>query len=253
VSHTSKGKGKQKIDYASSLEGTHGSASEAEVVRRLLCRNNLAALGDWADAELHPTRVLRGSARAKDRQHNYRRSKNKKPVLVLQHEHRAHGHDGEHAKLMVASSPSYGGTGKTKLTLGGVSNAHSRDVASSSVVHDPGHDEPSVRLAEEGQQQLTLGQTTQLKSLSRARKYSIMGLITLMGCTVLAAAYATHLTGRSHMSCTRCIVFAATVALAFLTVLAMLIARRALSEALLAGLLELVFGFALLAELNDIM
>jgi hypothetical protein len=48
-------------------------------------------------------------------------------------------------------------------------------------------------------------------------------------------------------------VFAATVALAFLTVLAMLIARRALSEALLAGLLELVFGFALLAELNDIM
>jgi hypothetical protein len=71
--------------------------------------------------------------------------------------------------------------------------------------------------------------------------------------TVVLSVYGTHVTGKKRMSCTKGIVFAATALLAWLTVLAMITARRALSEALLAGLLEFIFGFALLVELDDFM
>ncbi|KAH7082895.1 hypothetical protein BKA63DRAFT_387132, partial [Paraphoma chrysanthemicola] len=78
-----KWKGKQRTDYASSLEGTHGSASETEAMRRFLCKTNLTAVGDWATAELHSTRLLRGSARVKDRDHKRQRSKVKKSMFLL--------------------------------------------------------------------------------------------------------------------------------------------------------------------------
>ena len=117
----------------------------------------------------------------------------------------------------------------------------------------PKHDEDPIRLAEEGQPQSHLSQCTDSKPLSRARVQVLSGLIVLKVLTLALSAYGAYLTGRARMSCTKCIVFAATALLALFTVLAMLIARRALSEALLAGLIEFVFGFALVVELDDFM
>jgi high-affinity Fe2+/Pb2+ permease len=91
------------------------------------------------------------------------------------------------------------------------------------------------------------------KPLSRVRVYVLAGLIVSMVLTVVLSVYGTHVTGKKRMSCTKGIVFAATAFLVWLTVLAMITARRALSEALLAGLLEFIFGFALLVELDDFM
>jgi hypothetical protein len=71
--------------------------------------------------------------------------------------------------------------------------------------------------------------------------------------TVVLSGFGAHTTGKARMSSTKVIVFTATALLSCLTVLAMLIARRAPSEALLAGLLEFSFGFALLIELDDFM
>jgi hypothetical protein len=70
---------------------------------------------------------------------------------------------------------------------------------------------------------------------------------------VVLSAFGAHTTGKARKSSTKVIVFTATALLSCLTVLAMLIARRAPSEALLAGLLEFSFGFALLIELDDFM
>ncbi|KAH7093402.1 hypothetical protein FB567DRAFT_173776 [Paraphoma chrysanthemicola] len=230
VSSAPKWKGKQRTGYASSLEGTHGSASETEAMRRFLCKANLTAVGDWATAELHSTRLLRGSARVKDRDPKRHRSKVKKPIFLLGQSAHVPGDDPEPDKLLTLTLPTYGGT----------------LVQSSSDALEQPRIDGSPCLLEEGRHTSAHG-----KRLSQVRKYIIFGLITLMGCTAITAGYVIHLTGRTRLSCTRCTIFAATVVLASLTIPAMLIARRAMSEALLAGLLELVFGFALVAELKD--
>lgn len=55
------------------------------------------------------------------------------------------------------------------------------------------------------------------------------------------------------MACTKGIIFSATVLVSCFTVLAMVVARHALQEALLAGLLEFLVGFALVVEIHDFM
>jgi hypothetical protein len=117
----------------------------------------------------------------------------------------------------------------------------------------PKHDEEHIRLAEEGQCPPITSQKTDVKPLSRTRVHAVVGLLVLMLLTVTFSALGAHTTGKARLSHTKVIVFIASTLLACLTALAMLIARRALSEALLAGLLEFSFGFALLVELDDFM
>ncbi|KAF2830328.1 hypothetical protein CC86DRAFT_160030 [Ophiobolus disseminans] len=239
--HQDKGKRRVKSGYASSLSVTYGSASEAEVERRALCKDTLIALGDWADTELEHARPLKGVTRAKPRQQSRRMSKQKKPVIVIeQHDHahvagRASGRGGERGP-MFTTAPTYGSTDARYLRH-----------------RSPKQDDDPVRLAEEGRSLTVTQQLAESKPLSHARVYMLAGLIIMKMLTIVLSAYAAFLTGRTRMSCTKGIVFSSTVLLSTLTVLAMLISKRALSEALLAGLIEFVFGFALVVELDDFM
>ncbi|KAF2025768.1 hypothetical protein EK21DRAFT_116474 [Setomelanomma holmii] len=232
--YKTKGKGKQKLHYASSLEGAYGSASEAEAIRKALCRDSVAAASNWADQELQSTR-LKGSSKERIRQNNHYPGKHKKHVVVIQGTRRRVEHE-ERAALMATPTASYSGTATVAPHL-----------------HGPDLDEHTVGLAEEGQHVTTVLSELQDKSLSRMRVNVLRGIMVVTALTLLLTAYGVHLMGKSRMPCTRCVVFLGTVAMTCFTVIAMLIARRALSEALLAGLIALVFGFTLLAELKDFM
>jgi hypothetical protein len=119
----------------------------------------------------------------------------------------------------------------------------------------PKYDEDAVRLAEEDQCSPTTPHRIEakVKSLPRTRVYAVVGLVAVMLLTIVLSAFGAHTTGKARLQYTKVIVFIASALVSCLTVVAMLIARRALSEALLAGLLEFSFGFALLVELDDFM
>ncbi|OAL06337.1 hypothetical protein IQ06DRAFT_78024 [Phaeosphaeriaceae sp. SRC1lsM3a] len=88
ATYIGKGKSKLKTESSSSLSGTHGSASEAELDERLLRKGNLLAMGDWANTQQDSTRPLKGDARAKERQQHSRKNKNKKPIVVIEQDNR---------------------------------------------------------------------------------------------------------------------------------------------------------------------
>lgn len=77
----SKGKGKVGPSYPSSLSATHGSDSDNEAVQE----NMIVGIGDWTADDPTTTRPLKGAARARKRCKVNRRSKPKKPVIVIQH------------------------------------------------------------------------------------------------------------------------------------------------------------------------
>lgn len=89
--------------------------------------------------------------------------------------------------------------------------------------------------------------------LSRVRINIIIGLCVLIVFTFALSVFAAHYTGKGRLACTKGIIFCATVLLSLLTVLVMNLSGRALQEALLAGLLEFVIGFALVMEIRDFM
>jgi hypothetical protein len=107
-----KGKGKLRTVYSSSLSGTHGSASEAEVGCAVQRRDNLLAIGDWADSELDASRPLKGTVRAKQRQQPRRKPKHKKPIVVIEQDNRARGHADICNGPSLTTSPLYKGIGK---------------------------------------------------------------------------------------------------------------------------------------------
>jgi hypothetical protein len=115
------------------------------------------------------------------------------------------------------------------------------------------HDENHLRLAEEGQNQAFSAHQSLHRPLSRIRVYLLALLIGLMVLTISLSFLGAHYTGKGRMACTKGIVFGTTVLMAFLTILAMIVASRAPHEALLAGLLEIIIGFTLLLELDDFM
>jgi hypothetical protein len=116
------------------------------------------------------------------------------------------------------------------------------------------HDDDLTRLAEEGRSQIATPATkATTTSLSRTRVYALGVVVLVMGLTIALAAFGAHITGKARLSQTKIIIFTATTLLACFMVSAMLIARRALSEALLAGMLQFFFGFALLVELDEFM
>ncbi|KAL6703647.1 hypothetical protein ACN47E_009421 [Coniothyrium glycines] len=91
------------------------------------------------------------------------------------------------------------------------------------------------------------------RPLSNTRRYLVATLVLLIFITLaLSVRYAYHF-GRGQMACTKGIIMGASVLVVVFTVVAMHVARRALQEALLAGLLEIAIGFILLQELNDLM
>lgn len=81
--------------------------------------------------------------------------------------------------------------------------------------------------------------------LTPTRKSIIVGLMLLKVFILVIAAYGAYLTGSKRLPCTKGILFAATSSMAIMTVFAMLAGKRSLAEALLAGLVEFVFGFGM--------
>ena len=117
-----KGKHKLKAGYASSLSVAYGSASEVEAERKALRRDNLIALGDWADTELEPGRALRGMVRAREPRPNRRKQKQKKPIVVIEQAGRLQINGRDHAwreerGLMLVTAPSYGGTSRYPFSM----------------------------------------------------------------------------------------------------------------------------------------
>jgi len=104
-----------RTGYASSLSAAYGSASEAEMEHTALRRNNLTALGHWADADLETTPPLKGRVRAKDRRQTRYRLKQKKPVVVIEQEVRpTEGtvvESPEQHAFTLSTVPSYGSIG----------------------------------------------------------------------------------------------------------------------------------------------
>lgn len=250
--YNGKGKEKARLSYASSLSATHGSASEPEVERRAVRRGDLLAMGGWAAHDAAPTPPLRGAVR-KERYPPRRTHGHKKPRVIIKQEART-------SLAGMISDPTVGpmvvhGEGGSPLPHPHANNEVTNDGTGKTYLRHrtTAHEEDPLRSAEEGHAPPIPSPTTKCKPLSCTRVYVLAGLIVSMVVTVILSAYGSHLTGKKRMSCTKGIVFAATALLAWLTVLAMVTARYALLEALLAGLLEFIFGFALLVELDDFM
>jgi hypothetical protein len=112
-----KGKGKLNTGYSSSLSGTHGSASEAEVNCTTLRRDKLLAMCDWVDSELDISRPLRGTARAKECQQPHPKLKHKNPIVVIEQDHRAGGHLDRCSGTAFITSPSCKDTGRSHSPL----------------------------------------------------------------------------------------------------------------------------------------
>jgi hypothetical protein len=91
------------------------------------------------------------------------------------------------------------------------------------------------------------------RRLSRARLNVVIGLCVFIVLTFALSVFAAHHTGKSRLACTKGIIFSATVLISMCTILVMILARRTLQEALLAGLLQFVIGFALIVEIRDFM
>lgn len=89
--------------------------------------------------------------------------------------------------------------------------------------------------------------------ISRTRLNLVIGLCVFIALVFSISVFAAHHTGKGRLACTKGIIFSATVLISMCTVLVMILARRALQEALLAGLLEFIIGFALVIEIHDFM
>ena len=89
--------------------------------------------------------------------------------------------------------------------------------------------------------------------LTRTRLYALISLLSAIALTFALFTFAAHYTGKGRMGCTKGIIFVGTLLISCFTVLAMIVARRSLQEALLAGLLEFLVGFALVVEIHDFM
>ncbi|KAF2793280.1 hypothetical protein K505DRAFT_244767 [Melanomma pulvis-pyrius CBS 109.77] len=229
------GKGKAIATYASSLSATQGSASEAEAEIEATRDNSLFGLGDWTADGPVTAAPLKGFARAGKRQRTNRRPKPKKPEVVI------------HGGPVFASSDDEGPAVANPATT----HRNSRDVKYLRHRRKPEHDQ--LNLAEEGRLSEATTRSSSPRPLSRARFYVLTSLVIAIVLTFALATFAAHHTGKMRMACTKGIIFSATVLVSCFTVLAMIVARHSLQEALLAGLLEFLVGFALVVEIHDFM
>lgn len=222
--YTDKGKGKTLKTYASSLSATHGSGSEAEAEQD----NVLFGVGDQFESS-----TLRGAARARKRVQGHKISRPKKVPLVI------------HYGVPVPGSPKEGRGPDLKQN----SRCSGKDTnylrarklkKPDDLLTDEEHVSPSY-------------ERNPVRRFSRARLNVVIGLCVLIALIFGLSVFAAHHTGKDRLACTKGIIFSATVLISICTVLVMILARRALQEALLAGLLEFAIGFALVIEIRDFM
>ncbi|KAF2449624.1 hypothetical protein P171DRAFT_196736 [Karstenula rhodostoma CBS 690.94] len=222
--YTGKGKGKIVKTYASSLSATHGSGSEAEAEQD----NVLFGVGDQFESS-----TLRGAARARKRPRANRVSRPKKVPLVIHYNGPVHASSGEDLDPVIEHS-SRCSSKETKYL-------RTRKVKKSDDVFA---DEERVSPSDE---------RNPARRFSRARLNVVIVLCVFIALTLALSVFAAHHTGKGRLACTKGIIFSATVLISMCTVLIMILARQALQEALLAGLLEFVIGFALVIEIRDFM
>ncbi|KAF1969538.1 hypothetical protein BU23DRAFT_236731 [Bimuria novae-zelandiae CBS 107.79] len=223
--YTGKGKSKVVKTYASSLSATHGSGSEAEAEQD----NALFGVGDQFEGN-----TLKGSARARKRLRVNNIAKPKKVPLIIHYGRPVQVSSGEDLDPVIQQS-SQRSSKETKY----LRPRRLKKSDGCSVVPD----EERVSSADESNP----------RHFSRARRNVIVGLFTLIVLTFALSIFAAHHTGKSRLACTKGIIFSATVLISICTILAMSLARRALQEALLAGLLEFTIGFALVLEIRGFM
>jgi hypothetical protein len=210
-------------------------------------------MGDWADNELGSGQPLRGAARAKERQQIRRPPRRKKPLVIIEQREHARDRFDDRVEPVVAHEAAGKRTSECSHQPQPWQTADLQIDTRYLRQRTAKYNADPVRLAEEGQSRCVAQHSIPAKPLPRTRLYAIAALVSVMLLTVILSAFGAHATGKARMSSTKVIVFIATALLSCLTVLAMLVARRAPSEALLAGLLEFSFGFALLIELDDFM
>ncbi|KAF2643626.1 hypothetical protein P280DRAFT_516019 [Massarina eburnea CBS 473.64] len=241
------GKGKAVATYASSLSATHGSISEAEAGKE----HTFVGIGDWvAREDSDAVRRLRGSARARKRP-RISHPKHKKPVVVIQQDIRQDSPylaTSEDEDSPIAESISRHNNNNNNNNSNNNKETNYLRRRTNSGAHD------CIALAEEGRAPLaTEHPKARLQPLSRARFYTLIAILVVAALTLALSTFAAHYTGKARIACTKGIIFSATVLMSFFTVLAMVVARRALQEALLAGLLEFLIGFALVVEIHEFM
>lgn len=91
------------------------------------------------------------------------------------------------------------------------------------------------------------------RRFSRARVNAIIGFCVLIVLTFALSFLAAYHNGKNHVAHTKGIIFSAAVLISIWTILGMILAKRTLQEALLAGLFEFIIGFALVTEMPNFM
>lgn len=231
TSYPIEGKGKGVLTYESSLSATHGSASEAEAEKE----QDFVGIGDWTGDV-----PLKGASRARKRGNRpNRRSKQKKPVVIIQHEGPSNASPKEEEPSAVEN----------------ITRRSSKDTKYLRRRPTKLEQEDNLTLAEEGRVMASSEEVGIVPPppLSHTRRYVLVGLCVAAVLTVIGSIYGAHHTGRAQIAHTRSIIFSATVILSLLTVVAMVVAKRSLQEALLAGLFESLIGFVLVVEIRDFM
>lgn len=224
------GGGKALATYASSsMSAEHGSGSESEVEKEQ--NTVLAGVGDWIadDAAMPQTLKRAENSRRRPRPRADRRSKAKKPQVVLHHYDKDEVHyssdDDRHVGRRFENEEAY----RRRHTP---CKEAEKDGYSLEASHAP--------LAAQ-------------RALGGLRVYILLTLIIAILLTFSLAASAAHRTGRQHMECTEAVIYTATVLNSAFIVLAVCAARWALHTALLAGLFHLVIGMVLLFKIKVFM
>ncbi|ORY14649.1 hypothetical protein BCR34DRAFT_585622 [Clohesyomyces aquaticus] len=225
------GKGKEALkEYSSSASATHGSGSDSE--RERTQHDELFALGSQFHDETR--RTLRGPARSVRLPPAPRQHRSKKPAVnpvVLHQEPHAIASSSEDERPVLKVPRRDGREIKYRRKYRDQSyfatDAARRKQASPSKISKAG--------------------------LSDARVYTLVALVFATLLTFALCVWAAHFTGKGRMQCTKGIIFAATVLISLLTILAMITARRQLQEALLAALLEASFGITLVMVIHEFM
>jgi hypothetical protein len=230
--HDYANKGKAVATYASSsVSAIHGSGSDTELEASR--ENALTGLGDWAENTngLGTTRALKGKAR---RRPPPRRPKDKKPVVILQQEGAGSASEEDPVPLLKQ-----------------VPRRDNREVK---YFRQRRIKPDQLGLAEEGCVSDTLaGVPPKSNPLPPSHLCGIIALVVMIVLTFAISIIVAHHTGKRRMHYTEGILFGATVLISTSTVLVMILARRAPQEALLAGMLEFLIGFALLTKVHDFM
>ncbi|CAI6325412.1 unnamed protein product [Periconia digitata] len=231
TSYPVEGKGKAVATYESSISATHGSGSEADAEKE----HDFIGIGDWTGET-----PLKGATRAR-KLHTTRRSKHKKPVVIIQDHVPDHSTSKNEDHFIAENITSRYGNRETKYLRRRPTKTDHGD---------------RLNLAEEGRiPRGSIDDTNSAvaSSLSPRRRYILFALLVTAVFTLIGSTYGAHHTGKAQIAHTKSIIFSATVVLSLLTVISMVVAKRPLQEALLAGVFESLIGFVLVVEIHEFM